>query len=65
MSAANSTRAAEIFEEASPYILELLKSAPMHGSCGVELYFYEGQLARVEIRAAVQRKHSEKGRVDR
>ncbi|GAB6275590.1 MAG: hypothetical protein SAMD01599839_01300 [Rectinema sp.] len=54
MAAANNTRAAELFEVAKPYLLDLLKNAPQHGSAGITLVFYQGQITRVDVSASVQ-----------
>jgi len=56
MAAANPTRAAELFETAKPYLLELLQSAPIYGSAGITLVFHEGEITRVDVNASVQRK---------
>ena len=57
MQAAKSTdRAAELFETAKPYLLDLLKSAPAFGTAGITLIFHEGQVTRVDVSASVQRK---------
>lgn len=56
MAAANSTRAAELFDVAAPYLRELLQSAPQFGSAGLTLVFHEGQITRVDVAASVQRK---------
>jgi hypothetical protein len=56
MATANNTRAAELFADAAPYLMELLASAPIYGTCGIDLIFHEGKITRVDVRASVQRK---------
>ncbi len=56
MAAANSTRAAELFEVAAPYLKELLGNAPQFGSAGITLIFHQGEISRVDVSASVQRK---------
>lgn len=56
MAAANNTRAAELLETASPYLLDLLKNAPIFGSAGIVLIFHDGQISRVDVSATVQRR---------
>jgi len=57
MAAANLTdRAAALFEDAAPYLKELLQSAPQFGTAGISLIFHEGQITRVDVAASVQRK---------
>jgi hypothetical protein len=56
MAVANNTRAAELAAEALPYLEELLRSAPMYGSAGIDLIFHEGVITRVDVHASVQKK---------
>ena len=49
-------RAADLFQQASPYLLELLQSAPSFGSIGLVLIFHAGEITRVDVQASVQRK---------
>ena len=57
MDAADTTRrAAELFDIAKPYLLDLLKNAPPFGSAGISLIFHEGTITRVDVSASVQRK---------
>jgi len=56
MAAANSTRAAELFDEAAPLLRELLSSAPMFGSATLTLVFHEGEITRIDRAASVQTK---------
>ena len=50
------TRADELFEQAAPYLKELLQSAPMFGTAGISLVFHAGEITRVDVNASVQRK---------
>lgn len=61
MAAANTTRAAELFDVAAPYLRELLASAPLFGSAGITLVFHDGEISRVDVAASVQRKTSKGG----
>ncbi len=61
MAAADNTRAAELAREALPYLEELLRSAPMFGSAGIDLIFHEGRISRVDVHASVQRRVSDRG----
>jgi hypothetical protein len=56
MVAANNSRAAELFDTASPYLLELLQSAPQFGTAGITFIFHDGIITRVDVSASVQRK---------
>jgi len=56
MSAADSSRAAELLTVALPYLKELLASAPPFGSCGIDFILHEGEITRIDVRASVQRK---------
>jgi hypothetical protein len=61
MATANNTRAAELFETAKPYLLELLENAPQFGTAGLNLIFHEGSITRVDFSASVQRKAPKTG----
>lgn len=56
MAAQNTERAEILLAQATPYLLDLLKSAPMFGSAGITLVFHAGEITRVDCSASVQRK---------
>jgi hypothetical protein len=42
-----------LYEKVLPYLVELLKSAPKYGYCGIEISFHDGRLVKIEKRCGV------------
>jgi hypothetical protein len=58
MSCRNQTedRAEALFETIKPELLSLLRNAPQFGSCGVDVFFHQGEIIRTSVRAEITRK---------
>jgi hypothetical protein len=63
MAAQNTVRADELLAQITPYLKELLRSAPQFGTAGITLVFHEGEISRVDCSASVQRKPRAGGRL--
>lgn len=50
------TRAEALLAEIKPELLRILEAAPAFGSCGLDVVFHEGDIARYVVRAEVSRK---------
>lgn len=49
-------RAETLLAEIKPELLKLLEHSPPFGSCGIEVFFHEGEIVRFSVRAEVSRK---------
>jgi hypothetical protein len=55
-------RARQLLEEIQPELLRILENAPIFGSAGISLTFYEGQITSIDLSATVKRRLPNGGR---
>jgi hypothetical protein len=43
----------DLYSVISPYVLELLQTAPKYGSCGIDIVFHDGRPVKIEKKCGI------------
>jgi hypothetical protein len=60
MSSKQTSRAESLLPEVLPDVIALLNGAPDFGTCGIDVTFHEGRIARIVTKTESSRKPGEK-----